>query len=273
MKITIEQAEFAFQRVLRALQHEVWGRLDGIVLPRHLPFQEMNPERLDLEFDLNDEIAEDQVKLRTSDLESKLGFAAQSLAQLPGTLVARACLGCNAREVKVPAGCDPLDPVEIRSAIKRACLEIADGPLDCVLLVPSGSQEFFLAAQDSNVPPEIQGANVRIQPTGELLDRAVLAELFPETGDGAGTDNGLPGDYASKMVQALRRTPWFVLGRGRAPFEYRWKVAPHLTSVNGSLFVEWSAELAYNPEVPIVKVSASRLALASRMPTQNLVTA
>jgi hypothetical protein len=189
------------------------------------------------------------------------------MARFPLDAILAALPTVPAREVTVPAGCDPLDPAEIRSSVKRIAREL--GSEDLALLYPATAHEVFLTSLTSVTPPEIDGLVITLIPLRELLDATILGELFPNDS----VDAMPPQDYVAKLLDATRRSPWYAIPqRGKAknrPFLYRCDDGPKLTGPK--LAVEFRSSLEFRSANPIARVTPSRIVLASQTPA--LVTA
>jgi hypothetical protein len=270
MKIDLNVAQMAFDDVLRKLDAQVWDRCEGYVACVSRPFAQLSRETMDLDLDLDADIPDDdKVPEVIKALERRIGGVAEHLAQLPGIYAVRElkALGDRAREITIPAGCDPLCSAEIRSAVKRSGDAIRG---DLAILFPAGAQDAFFGALDSSTPPEILGRRVHLQPSVELLDERVVAELFPEheavgeSIDPRKAQAPVAENYHQRLEKAARRSPWFILPwttkDADKPFEFRIQDRPAL--IGPKLSVAWRSEMAYRGTVPVVRVSSSKLILA-----------
>lgn len=276
MQLKAENLAAAFNDAMRHLNHQVWDRIGGYVAYKRLgPLakEDMLEGIQELGFDVTQDLTQEAMPEVVKDISARATEIAQKLAQAPGVLAARmlALDSDLSTEINVPAGCDSLSPAEIRSAVKRGARVLCSKEHyvhpSVTLIIPSGSQDAFYAALDDESRPSIEGVAVRFQSTVEILDPAVLQELFPEK-DGESAEPGPPEDYERKIIEAARRTPWFIVpnqakDKDKA-FLWRVKKEPELTGPK--LEVKFCAELRPNERVHVVRVAPSRLVIAKGFP-------
>lgn len=273
MKLELDKIQKGFDGLSRRIDPQVWLRIGPFVDVRLKPAADINTDTLDIGLDIDQDIPEDKAPEILGEATARIERAASLIAQAPVSYMTSILKTMAFHEVTVPAGCDPLDPVEIRSAVKRAVAHL--GPKlksnkVAILFGAGGQDAFFDALDPQTLPPTIEGVEVDFHPITELLDERAVMELFPPT-TGETTDKPAesnPEDYVAKLREAGRRSAWFIIPHfdraAMKPFEYTIKHFPKLIGPN--LKVGHACQLTLRDDSKIVRVAPSKIVLASSTP-------
>lgn len=272
MKIKFENVDAAFKDSLKRYNQQVWTHLGGFMETRLRSFAEIKPESFDLGIDLDEEIPDDQAEERSKKISETIVAAARMVAEIPAQFAVGALKHGSSgfKSVTVPAGCNPLDPEEIRNAFERATDHFDKRVSGATILHAPGAQDAFLAALDDDLIPAIHSHPVRLRAVPEIMDERVLEELFPANDEGT---RDVGQDYAEKLIQAAARSPWFILQHSRR--KMLTLEVKRLPKLHGP---KLCVELAYamfidNEADPIVRVEPSQIVIAQKsdIPERKLI--
>lgn len=268
MKILLQDIQRAFDATLKQLDMQVWDRINPYVACKRMPFADISTDEIVSNINLDDDVPEDKVKEAVTSMDQQLTRVANHIAQLPAIYMMRLLKHGVGTEINTPAGCNPFDPDEIRSAVKRAARILGDN--DLVIICAPSTEQFFFEALEETTPPSICGRKVKFAPSTEILDERVVMELFPEPPAGQEQTALKPEDAAARLLEAAQRSPYYILPDckrdNQKPFVYHVKDRAHV--IGPKLAVQWQTELQMRPDIgdAVVRVSPSKIVLANSMP-------